>query len=313
MTDRWLAGKDARSRDLFNEIRRRETFTPEKQGLLLKRGMEKLGKVVDARKKPDLMKDFVPPYDRSKVERDLKLVRDVKKKNEEQIKNETWLMNYVTAKIFEEIIAEGVNRASWFGRDTRAIPVSEYDDIQNGVDMIMERDDRGAVSHLGLAVDVTTGKTFRDKLTRIKQEIESGTLTQIDYFFSEQTGFKGQLLGVPRVVVGADRTGTFLAMRDWVDTPLTKGRLSPAAPLVQTVFQYQALEQISRQLQVFERYAQKCGRQEIAQKFSRQTQMLETVFEGKRKEVGTTEYAKIKHSIGQDGLHTDLLQMLDEF
>jgi len=112
------------------------------------------------------------------------------------------------ADILEYQIYLGINKHNWIPF-CRAIKTSDYDDIVNGVDMVVEYNNNESFGHLGLGVDVSFSKNLDKKFLRIKNEIDNfdgnnNRLAEIKYFKSERSGISGRLFGIPRVVAALD-------------------------------------------------------------------------------------------------------------
>jgi len=113
------------------------------------------------------------------------------------------------AEIAEYDIIRGINIGGWIPQG-RAIKTSEFDDIQNGVDFVMEIGSReSAIGHLGMGVDVSFSLDLGKKFRRIKHDIDSYDgdmyrLGVVKYFQSEQAGMRGELSGLPRIVAAYD-------------------------------------------------------------------------------------------------------------
>lgn len=107
------------------------------------------------------------------------------------------------AQILEYYIYKGVNEGNWIPQCT-AIKTSEYDDIKNGIDLVLEHSNEHSHTHLGLAVDVTFAEDVSRKLQRIKQSIDSDELSRVKYFSSEKSHMRGELRNIPRVVSAID-------------------------------------------------------------------------------------------------------------
>lgn len=137
-------------------------------------------------------------YDDDKIRRDLAIVADLEKK-----------FDPAPAKKAAEVLEAVMLNAelnNWFGQNSEIIKTSAFDDYINGVDMVAEFEESpNPLTHLGLAVDVTFGSNGIDKkFSRIKEEIGSGQLAQIKYFYSEKEGVRGPRKNLPRVVVGVE-------------------------------------------------------------------------------------------------------------
>ncbi len=113
---------------------------------------------------------------------------------------------HAVSEVLEVILYLQCSEGKWFGEDTGVTLANEYDDYVNGVDVLVEftsSERRPPV--LALGVDVTMSKeAVREKIRRIKESIESDTLTDVKYFESSKNGVKLRLSGLPRVVIGLD-------------------------------------------------------------------------------------------------------------
>ncbi|MDO8494975.1 MAG: hypothetical protein Q7S32_00415 [bacterium] len=111
-------------------------------------------------------------------------------------------------KILEALIFVQSELNNWFGDNAFTVKTSTYDDIANGVDLVIELVDHDGVSRLALAIDVASTEDeeyLTGKLLKIKKEVEEGRLSTVKYFQSEaQEDFKEPLLHIPRVVLAAD-------------------------------------------------------------------------------------------------------------
>ena len=140
---------------------------------------------------------------------------------------------------------------SWLGPTSKAYPTSKYDDYVNRVDLIIERNQGGMSDHNGLAIDVTYGgpKTILKKLKNIRDRVLNGKLGKVDLFKSDDGKYKGQLLDIPLVVVGADAN----TMKGLINLFAGKedGQLS------EHPFQFQVIDQIILQCDFFIETAKK--------------------------------------------------------
>lgn len=165
--------------------------------------------IVEAYKKAKILIDkdaikpqnFVYPYGDVSVQNDIELVDKLSAKFETDEPHKKY------ADVFEGILYEHIEQSNWFGDTASTIKTSLYDDYVNQVDLIVEfSEESQALSHLGLAVDVTFGTIdMQEKFEKIRQEILSGKLTEVKYFESERSRHKGLYQKLPRVVIGVDR------------------------------------------------------------------------------------------------------------
>lgn len=183
------------------------------------------------------------------------------------------------ATVFEAILHEHGEQSNWFGETAVTIKTSSFDDIANGVDEIIEFEEKAtSPSYLALAVDATYS-TFPDhKLQKIKEEIDRGELAQVKYAVIENIGFRGELNKVPRVVIGMSaRTVNELAEL-WLSKD-TKG-------LANHPVQIQILEEVLMQAQAFRKYAESKGQSEIARKYEKTEAIIKSVIEQKKTQKG---------------------------
>jgi len=151
------------------------------------------------------------------------------------------------AEIAEYDLIRGINLGGWIPHG-RAIKTSDFDDIANGVDLVMEIGGKqSSIGHLGLGVDVSFSLNLQKKFQRIKEEIDAydGRLNRlgvVKYFQSQAAGMRGELSGLPRVVTAFD-LGVLEDMA--VKSEQLKGHIGQA--LMITTMQ--------KQLSVFHEYA----------------------------------------------------------
>lgn len=187
--------------------------------------------------------------------------------------------NMQRGELFEALLAERIELDDWFGQDAKTIVPSRYDDIRNGVDLLVEfESELGFFKHLGLSIDATTHiPSITEKIEAIKRAIERGQLTSLKYFYSEKTGNSGVLKDLPKVIVAADfRTireiaGLWIRIQKLRARKLYLEKNSPDHPelaaahkqiitlvrqLANHRIQFQILEEIKAQLTYFQNYAE---------------------------------------------------------
>ncbi len=179
------------------------------------------------------------------------------------------------ATILEGIIHENVELSDWLGSSAESIRTSRYDDIKNGVDTIVEfEEDEITASHLALAIDVTFTSDTEKKFARIRDEIKKGGLAKIKYFMSEHLGMRGELIKVPRVVIGAESKTIRQLAELWVEGNKKELGTHP--------IQFQILEEILMQLRTFKDYAEQNNQPELAAIFEKRYTFVKKILEEKQ-------------------------------
>lgn len=149
------------------------------------------------------LKKFAEIYSQNEIERDLGYVR----KREAQFSQQEQVTEK-KSQILEAIITSRAELDNWFGEDSFVVKTSRFDDIANGVDVVLELVNENGVRQLALAVDVTVSKesgVVGQKLLSIKRELENGQLAGVKYFKSEaDKEFMGPLPSLLKLVVGVD-------------------------------------------------------------------------------------------------------------
>ena len=208
------------------------------------------------------------PYHDIDVMADMQKVRDCKTqfaKDDERTKKARKL-----SKILEVAIHQQVN-AGWFGRSTRAVLPSEFDDYVNKVDLITEFGvkDSPAKAHAALGIDVTYGDDLTAKIHKILEQIDKGVLSTVMYYKSPDGRFVGSLNHVPRVIVGMDEASAGIIARAWYQgNPALK-----TDPLREKV-----IIEIIDECEAFERYAIAKGRPEVAESYRYMREIFEKIY-----------------------------------
>ncbi len=197
------------------------------------------------------------------------------------------------AKLFEAIVAERAELDNWLGENAQTIVASEYDDIKNGVDLAIEFSTEGGFKHLALSVDVTTSRqVVAQKIERMKKEILNGRLTTIKYFYSEDSNIRGQLMRVPRVLIGADIATAKELAALWLKTKRPKdnqeARQSLQALALHRI-QFQILEEIKTQLEYFIEFARENKKEELVLEYQRALETISKILEQKLSEIKLSE------------------------
>jgi len=221
------------------------------------------------------LEDFIPLYGKENVANDQKYVDQIEASIREQGEGrENTALKAAT--VFEAIIHQHGEQSNWFGSNASTIKASRYDDLKNGVDTIVEfQEEKKPASQLALAIDVTFSSDLKRKFDRIKKEIEQGDLTRIKYFHSENTGFRGEMTKVPRIVVGADIAVVKGLAGLWLE--------GQNSVLARHPIQFQILEEARLQCEGFANYARKIGQHDIAAKYEIDLRIIEDIIKEKSK------------------------------
>lgn len=189
----------------------------------------------------------------------------------------------LAADVFEGVVYSEVNQSEWLGKGVVAVRTTPYDDIINGVDVVIELDDpMGGRRHLALAVDVSFGEwAVPKKFTRILNEIDRGEAAQVKYF--ESASGKERLRNIPRTVVGIERKVVEELASLWLEKDAHKQK---SDTLRSHPIQRMILAQVVQQLDVFEQYALRSpnptqGQRDIASSCKKARLVLEKVLDEK--------------------------------
>lgn len=234
-------------------------------------------------------------------------------------------------ELCEAIVATQIEESNWMGSNAEVTIPSRYDDIVNGIDIIVGFDEEEMHSHLGLAVDVTEStRGVERKFHKIRESIENGELSQVKYFDSDY--FHGALRQVPRVTIGADRT----ALREVADL-LLYFKMRKKRPVdTQTVskeiagslttrfkevreklethhLQFQILLEIVAQLEVFREYAEKENKEKPAASYEKVLAIAKRILKEKRGMIGEAKYREIEVRIQDDVVHRMIIEKAKQF
>lgn len=140
--------------------------------------------------------NFTDRYTPKAINKDLHYVAE----KEKTIKKE----RHDRAILAEGLIYYLIDRRHILGTDVSAIPASRYDDLANGVDMIIETTEAG--KQHWVAVDVTVAedqRTIEAKQQKISDGLQEGRFPRVKYFQSEPY-HKGEVI-IPKVVITLSR------------------------------------------------------------------------------------------------------------
>lgn len=138
-------------------------------------------------------------YDPNIIAADIARVKELEEIFEKKHTPEQKEMKSFTDAI-EVLLPDMAKYFAWMGEKTEMVRSSKYDDYENGIDATAEFEDSG---HMGIALDFTINSEAKEKLSRIRNEIDTGNPPTVRYFKSST--FKGELTAVARVIIVLDR------------------------------------------------------------------------------------------------------------
>lgn len=114
------------------------------------------------------------------------------------------------SEALEIIIADQIELSDWFGGNSLFFRTTEYDDIINGTDAVVEFNIEDQPKRIALAIDSTSRTDLphvQEKINRNISKILNNNL-EIKYFESQIDGFKGLITGIIPVVIGLEAENT---------------------------------------------------------------------------------------------------------
>lgn len=197
--------------------------------------------------------DFADLYSEQNVKQDLEYVAEMERYFKASASNEIapGLTEGDVKRLSERVeyeVIRGINVGQWF-EGVGAYKTSDFDDIANGVDVVLEMQENGNYGHLGMGVDITFSHNIDKKFQRIKNEIDNfdgdkNRLARVKYFDSAHTGIRGELNSLARAVIA-------------IDLPMLKDMttIKDADSLNSHISKHVTLLEIQHQLSIFLNYA----------------------------------------------------------
>jgi hypothetical protein len=206
--------------------------------------------------------EFSDLYGEENVLRDLRKVEQLKSHFESH-------ESKVASEVFEALVVQHTELSDWLGPNADTIRTSEYDDIINGVDLVLEFNEDKSTRHLALGVDITFGSTssMQKKFDRIKKEIEADELARVKYFKAH--GYEGSLKQLPRVVIGVELDKVIQLAGLWD----RKDNKALANHITKDII----AEEIERQLRTFLIYAQSLHKENAVRSYTQAVATLRNV------------------------------------
>ncbi len=173
-----------------------------------------------------------------------KLLEKQKEAFKRKLKEEK--VNYIRAKISEALLPNLIENY-WIPEKFYFTETSEFDDWVNGVDNIIEfeeKPEKGAVVDFTTAVD---REKIRDKVEKIHKKIEEGTLFEIKYFKSQKEPTQySHLKMVPAIIIGIDPS----LLGELCDLYLKKER----EKIENHYFKYALFDEVVAQINYYKKY-----------------------------------------------------------
>ncbi|HEY4506507.1 MAG TPA: hypothetical protein VJJ24_03615 [Candidatus Paceibacterota bacterium] len=177
---------------------------------------ENLDLVAKLREVPPL-EDFADQYEEDEIERDSKVVASIKEGFNRRLDalspDEHTILerNKRLADAFEATVGELINSHNWFGEEAIFIFTTEYDDLVNAADGVVEIPaTEESVIRQPLSIDITYDKkptSVRRKIARNIKKLLSRDSIKIKYFSSEvDPSFVGPIKDTVPIVVGLDQS-----------------------------------------------------------------------------------------------------------
>lgn len=164
------------------------------------------------------------------------------------------------ATVAEVILYQQIEEADWFGPNARTIKASEFDDLENGADFIVEfeddQDSKEPSSSHHLVIDVTFASDVEKKMRGIKTGLHNHQINTIKYYNTAYGDVKSnpnpiRLDGVSRVIVALNMETVSDLMNLWLSD-----RAGVSKALAQHKVQFAILTQALIQLEKFRDYAE---------------------------------------------------------
>jgi len=257
------------------------------------------------------LEEFEGSHDSQEIERDSQAVENKKKKIVELDMAPT-----MRAQFLEAILAEQVELSNWFSENTMTIIPSEYDDLFNGIDLVLEFETEETSQYETIGIDVSSsplGIKRKGKFDKIKQHIVDGTLAQMKYFHSERGDTdnteeeeEAKPRKMPLFIIGADPRIINELAELWLTVykarnpgknldkiqidELREKAKKAQEKLAKHRVAVMILQELKEQLEVFAQFAQKINSQEIATKFIKLLKVVTRILRQKKISVTEQQY-----------------------
>lgn len=243
----------------------------------------------------EILKNKIPErgfdslYGKENVDKDLNYVAEHFMIFKTTLANNPDLMkNKKFATVLEAIFTEKVASGEWFGPGVGIIIPSRFDEIKNGIDSIIKFQEIGEPSsYLALAIDITFSKNADNKIHNILKKIKDGESSEVKYFQTKE--FKGQLLNVPKVVIGVDKKTVKELSYLWNNDKKEELNNHPVLKEI--------LSEIVMQLEKFEKECRRYKRDDLAERYNHALLIIQKIVRKKGFNLKSTEGGEIYESI----------------
>lgn len=136
--------------------------------------------------------------------------------------------NIETTKQISDILERGLAYSAtkfWYGKNVTINPASEFGDVIQGIDEILEIKNIKETKHLGLGIDITFGafesEYFLSKVFKTLKSIKDGYKSKIKYH-KDSNGKMMEEFDIPKIILGFDikEVGEIAHMIRHIDDPV---------------------------------------------------------------------------------------------
>jgi len=223
--------------------------------------------------------EFVDLYKDQQIQIDLQKVKDYEEIFASKPRTPEQIYHEKIGKILEALFHEQASINHWLGENTKVSRTSRFDDVVNGVDEVVEYEEKGKASYLALAIDATSSSHPGWKFSKIRDQLRKRELGKIKYFKAKN--FVGTLKDLAKVVIGASPENLQEVIKLWVSDENEKLKNHP----IQTLF----LEQAVTQLENFKSFSEREKDLKNVKVFERDLEILKPILAQKRKAAPLTE------------------------
>lgn len=176
----------------------------------------------------DFNKKIITPWEKIKPKyHDFKDIYPEKDINKDQARikqkknSPDWIKEKCEESIaIEYIIAEGIGGYDWLGPDTQISLTHEYDDIENGVDLVASFYDEETKETIVMGIDATVSEDqgeLKKKFNRLLDNCRHGILKKVKYHIPDNPDEKKGKRRLPVVVFAANKQSVKKLITEFAD------------------------------------------------------------------------------------------------